>query len=154
MSKEFFTVEGVASIEEAYAIVKKRYDDINATGGVETFDAAIIPLIKYLNGLKGVATAFCCEGHFVGGEGREVTQGYVIMAVTGEGATQLNILMRRLVLGLPQRLKMEVELASKARGIPVGRNRHVYMAQILRMTFRSQELKDEFYKTTYELLGI
>lgn len=152
MSLDTFTVEGLASIEEAYAIVKKRYDDINATGGVETFDAAIIPLIKYLNGLKGVATAYCCEGHFT--EKREVVQGYVIMAATGEGATQLNTLMRRLVLGLPQRLKMEVELVNKARGIPVGRSRRVYMSQILRMTFRSQELKDEFYKTTYELLGI
>lgn len=152
MSQAIETTEGLASIDEAYAIVKKRYDDINSTGGVETFDPLMIPLIKYLNGLTGVATAFCCEGHFT--EKRTAVQGYVIMAVTGDGHIQLNTLMRRLVLGLPAKLIMEVELANKARGIPVGRTRRVYMSQILRVTFRSPELKELFYKELYQLLGI
>jgi hypothetical protein len=142
----------IASIEEAYAIVKKRYDDINGVGGVETFDPAIIPLIKYLNGLTGVTTAYCCEGHFK--EGKKLTQGYVMMAVTGTGLDQLNNLMRRMVKGLSGQLAFDVELASKVRFLPVGRTERPYMSQVLRMTFRSPEHKETFYKELYEMLGI
>lgn len=142
----------VVSIEEAYAIIKKRYDDINGTGGVETFDKAIIPFIKYLNGLTGVATAFCCEGHFK--EGSKLARGYVLMAVTGQGLDQLNNLMRRIVKGLPDELRWRTELTNAPIYLPVGKRDRIYMSQSLRMIFRSEEEKEKFYKELYAMLGI